>query len=556
VFVTLVLVAAPARAALITVTPSDTSGWLKIEGAKGGDIVELAPGTYKYRVMLQQTGSAASPITIRAQDPKNRPVFDLAGQAVSAWPGSYTAGDKGRGCWQVKGSHYVISGIVFKNCQDSASAGLRAVDCGPLTIRDCLFQSNTNGLTGSSQDLVVEFSELVDNGKLVATGNMTHNIYIYGGVFTLRYSYVHDPHEGQNFHIRARQATLEYNWLARPSAYPGDIMSCNTLCGSTGTNPVTQKMLLRGNVIIQGNAQNLSQVIALYNDEPGGSYDSSGESTAMELTLEYNTVIGTPVAAGKTQRLVNMRNDSGVATHVHLSNNIIVGLASLYELGSTTANNWTFDGKNNWVSTGTTALGALTATIVGASPGFVNAAAKDYTLAASSPCRGKAAPLATPPGKEYYRDEAVKLQYRARLAALDLGAFEHGTATTPVGPYGTPTPTPDAGLPADAGVKKDGAATKKDSAPPKLDGGPAKKDGAVATGDGQAASSDVPAAVADGAGQGDGAAKGDGARRADAGTAGADEGCSCALDGAPRTERAAGMLLLLLALAGLARRRR
>ena len=30
------------------------------------------------------------------------------------------------------------------------------------------------------------------------------NIYIYGGDFTLRYSYVHDPVQAQNFHIRAQ----------------------------------------------------------------------------------------------------------------------------------------------------------------------------------------------------------------------------------------------------------------------------------------------------------------------------------------------------------------
>ncbi len=87
------LLAGHARAAVIQMTTADN--WTKLESAKAGDTVEIAPGTYQFRVMLAQQGTAASPITIRAKDPANRPVWDLGGKAVSAWPGSYTAGDKG-----------------------------------------------------------------------------------------------------------------------------------------------------------------------------------------------------------------------------------------------------------------------------------------------------------------------------------------------------------------------------------------------------------------------------------------------------------------------------
>jgi hypothetical protein len=541
----LFLVPGPAAAAIIQVTPSDN--WTKIEGAKAGDIVEIAPGTYKFRVMLSQQGTATAPIIIRAKDPANRPVWDLAGQPVSAWPGSYTAGDKGRGCWQVSGSHYQISGIVFKNCQDSASAGLRAIDCGPLTVRDCLFVGNTNGLTGSSENLVVEFSEFHDNGKLVATGNMTHNIYIYGGVFTLRYSYVHDSHEGQNFHIRARESVLEYNWLARPDGYSGDIMSCNTLCGSTGTNPVTQKMLLRGNVLIQGTPKNLSQIIALFNDEPGGSYDSTGESAAMELTMIGNTVIGNQT--DPSHRLVNLRNDSGVSTKVHLSNNIFVKLGTLYEVADPAASNWSVDGQNNWVATGIGGTGNLTGTISGTDPGFVNAAGKDYTLTATSPCLGKAAALAGVPVKEYYLNEIVKLQYRLRSTAKDIGAFERGNSSPAIGPYGTPPLPPDAGLLKDAGPTSDTKPWPKTDA--KIVPGP---DGQASKGDGGPLTRDGPQSEAGQAADANPAAS-DVPGRSEAG---ADrlfgEGCDCELAGAA----SGNFLVLLLGAAGLglaARRR-
>ena len=136
--ITVLLIAPGAEAKLITVSPGDD--YKKIEAARAGDVVEIAPGTYKFRVMLRALGTATKPITIRAKDPSNRPVWDLKGKSVKEWPGSYTAGDRGRGCWQVKGSHYVISGIIFRNCQDNSSAGLRTINSGPVTVRNCLFE--------------------------------------------------------------------------------------------------------------------------------------------------------------------------------------------------------------------------------------------------------------------------------------------------------------------------------------------------------------------------------------------------------------------------------
>ncbi len=95
------LFASPALANVIMVSPADgTTGYKKIEGAQPGDEVIIAPGTYAYRVYLTQTATAAQPIYIHAQDPANPPVWDFGKTLVENAPGSYTADDKGRGCWQ------------------------------------------------------------------------------------------------------------------------------------------------------------------------------------------------------------------------------------------------------------------------------------------------------------------------------------------------------------------------------------------------------------------------------------------------------------------------
>ena len=71
---------------------------------------------------------------------------------------------------------------------------------------------------------MVEFSEFDGNGNTNAS-SPTHNIYIYGGTFTMRYSYLHDPVQAQNFHVRAQQALIESNWIARGASYEGDLMT-------------------------------------------------------------------------------------------------------------------------------------------------------------------------------------------------------------------------------------------------------------------------------------------------------------------------------------------
>jgi hypothetical protein len=115
-----------AAGALINVTTNDT--YTKIEGANAGDTVIIAPGTYAFRVYLTKQGSPDNPIIIQALDPSNPPVWDFGATLVENAPGSYTAGDRGRGGWQFSGAQsYNISGIVFRHCRTASynSAGIR-----------------------------------------------------------------------------------------------------------------------------------------------------------------------------------------------------------------------------------------------------------------------------------------------------------------------------------------------------------------------------------------------------------------------------------------------
>jgi hypothetical protein len=414
-----------AKAAVINVTTNDS--YTKIESAKAGDEVVIAPGVYAFRVYLTKQASVTNPISIHALYPRNPPVWDFGTNYVESAPGSYTAGDRGRGGWQFSGAaNYNISGIVFRHCRTSSfnSAGIRYYTTTTnLYVKDCVFDHDDNGLTGGTQDssATVEFCEFNGCGNTNAsTSSPTHNIYVYGGWLTMRYCYVHDPVQGQNFHIRCRSATLEYNWFARGNSYEGDLMTDDDF---SGVGPFSQTMTLRGNVIVQKSAPlNHSQVIAIYND-----------AGLTNLTLNVNAYYNTFVGNGGAAAFVHVSNADQTAMNAALSDNIISGTSLPFLIEYT--NNGIVSGSNNWLQTGA-APGPLTGSVQSAAPGFRSTAAQDFTLMSTSVCLGKAnAGIFGLPGREYYLNEMTNRRWRIRNAALDLGAFESTSTNGPVGPY-------------------------------------------------------------------------------------------------------------------------
>lgn len=431
------LVPIAARAATINVTPAD--GYQKIEAAKPGDEVVMAPGKYAFRVHLTQKSTPQAPLVIRAQDPKNPPVVDLTGTLVENAPGSYTAGDRGRGCWQLSGATNVeLSGIVFTGCRTASnnSAGIRYYNGSSVKIKDCIFRQNDNGLTGGSQDstATVEWSEFDGNGNLAASAP-THNIYVYGGTFNLRYSYLHDPIQGQNFHVRAHDSTVEYNWIARAKSYSGDLMTDDDCTAG----PCTQNMLVRGNLFLVGTPNNTSQIIAVFND-------NGISNVTMKVRVIWNTFVVTAANAHE----VHLANADGTTMTAEVSNNLVSGGAAPVLIDN--AGKGTATGTNNWLPTGTP-VGTLVASVFGSNP-FKNAAGKDFTLAPGNAINGASASVTGAPDKEYFQDEVLARAYRVRATTKDIGAFESTTTGSGIGPYGTPpVPTTDAGVPTgDSGV--------------------------------------------------------------------------------------------------------
>jgi hypothetical protein len=297
-----------------------------------------------------------------------------------------------------------------------------------LYLKDCVFMQNDNGITGGTQEstATVEHCEFSTNGNLSASA-ATHNLYIYGGIFTMRYCYVHDSVQAENFHIRARNATLEYNWFARAKSYEGDLMTDDDF---SGTGPFAQNITVRGNVFVQAAApDNHSQVFVLYND-----------TTLTNLTMTAQVLYNTFVGNGGNAAFVHLSNADGTQMTAEESDNVIYGTTRPYLIENTAVG--TISGLNNWLQTNATA-GTLTSSVRSAAPGFRNTALQDYTLTPGSACIGTANfSVYGLPGKEYYRNETTNRMWRIRAAARDIGAFESTSTNPPVGPYDSiPSPS-------------------------------------------------------------------------------------------------------------------
>ena len=408
-----------AVATIITVTTNDM--YAKIEAADPGDQVLIAPGTYAFRVHLTKHATVANPIVIQALDPLHPPVWDFGTNPVENATGSHTAGDRGRGGWQLSGAqNYRIRGIIFRHCRnaDGNSAAIRYYNgTTNLHLQDCLFEWNDNGLTGGTQDsqATVEGCEFSANGNTNASAP-THNIYVYGGDLTLRYCYVHDSVQSENFHLRCRKVTLEFNWFARANNYEGDLMTDDDL---SGPGPFTQTMSLRGNIFVQNRSPgNHSQVLVLFND-------TQRTNLTLSVRLLYNTFVGADVDSA----FLNLGNRDGTRMTAEFSDNIIYGTRTPLRIENTSAA--TVTGSHNWIQTNADG-NSLTGSVQTASPGFCNVADGDYRLAQGSSSIGAAdTSVLGLPAREYFQNEINNCQSRIRNAARDLGAFESTSTNAP-----------------------------------------------------------------------------------------------------------------------------
>src|SRR5499433_82011 len=315
--------------------------------------VTLDPGTYHDACQLTASGSAAAPIVLRGV-PGPRPVFDATGLDLSG------AGSVPRAIFQFTGgSHWRVSHLELKNAANrSANGAAFRVTAGALdviiddvSVHDC----QDGFMSDGAATLTVRASDVFHNG---AGDGFSHNFYVQGQSIVLIGNHIHDSKNGQNVKVRSHDALIAYNLIENAGNSEIDLIQ-----NPPQTDAPNANATLIGNVIVRpATADNNSQVIVWGSDNPSDT-GRNGSLFAINNTF---------ILANPSNRLFHAISPAA-GSQIHLVNSIVHATVSGTGLATDATTSAILVGSNDWISTGVTSAGALTAVLTGASPGFVSA---------------------------------------------------------------------------------------------------------------------------------------------------------------------------------------
>jgi hypothetical protein len=440
---------------------------------KAGDVVEIQ-GNASYKAFeIESQGTETAPITFRG--------VRVAGKRPLVAGGEITI--------LVLGNHVVLEGL-------EVSGGTQ--DCvvhrahGTVLRDDVVHGCPRHGILGTDTDsgsITMEYVEVYDAGADRPSESLKHPVYIAtderahpGSVFRMQHCYVHDANGGNSVKSRAERNEIYGNWLEGGQYYELELIGPDD--GDTLTAPREDSDVV-GNVFFQ--TKSVSYVVRI-----GG--DGSGRTGG-----RYRFVNNTFVHAANEGNFGAFRFSYSLES-VELYNNVFVSPRPIEYLARETELQWVSGrrvaGANNWITTGTTNIPeGLTGTIFGTDPGFVDLAKRDVRPKAESPLVDKGAattartdayaiprPLAKPTHTPPLRGLPAlgKATVRASVGAIDIGAYEYGSATEEPGVPGTEPPIPSGTPGADGGLSGDGGPTT--SADPSDSGCTCEAAGATANG--------------------------------------------------------------------------
>jgi hypothetical protein len=377
--------------------------------AYAGDLIEVHYGLYHVtsasdpKNWFKRGGTAENPVTIRGiPNPQgDLPVFDADAEPIDraifyVW--DYTP-------------NYVIENLEFRNARrsdvypDNAAAAFILGD--NITFRNCYSHDNDHGwvATDTAENTLLEYCHTAYNGKLPgASGNTTHNHYVFSYSITVRGCYIHHSTEGQNFKSRASHVVFEGNLVEDDGNYSWQLASNNAA-----------NSLMIGNAIVKGVEARNNRIII-----------SVGEGRVMggTLTMINNTIVSTGV------NNCYITSDALAATDLVLYNNVFYGVSSdLFDWAGTGMR----IGSHNWFKPGMTVPAGIADSLFGNDPGFVNVFVLDCHLKPAAAVRdvGTNAPQwlnrynvwETRLPQSQYVEHAYAAP-RPNDGQLDIGAFE------------------------------------------------------------------------------------------------------------------------------------
>ncbi len=401
----------------VSPTESDKTIISKIEGAQAGDRIKIAPGTYKVRIRLTNSGKKDAPIIVEGSG-DSRPRWDLSGHDIDAFPGSKWFE---RSAWQIEGKYIEIRNIEFLNAHLETGgtagngSGIRLLNARDITIENCLFKNNDNGIQGHGENVLVQRCQFQGNGETDKNpyADSGHNIYTHSGSWTFRFCSIIDS-KHQNAHCRGSDIRFEYCWFENEGSYALDLMTSqkdHERHGGAYSGAIT----LLGCVVIQAkNPKNTSKIVAL-------SCQPRKDSVALNVNLYYCTVIGN----GSSAAIVRTSKDHPFKSRINIYNSLFQGIGQSVRIDSQ-GNGFDIvsDIRSNiWPEALKKDLDA--ANHFPQQMLFADAIHHDYRLTSKSEGIGLAnANLGEMP-RWHIIQKSGKLEILPRNTAQDVGAYEH-----------------------------------------------------------------------------------------------------------------------------------
>ncbi len=434
------------------------------ESLNAGDIVRIhwRPTPYKEKWVIGRQGTAASPIVVQGvPGPGGElPVIDGNG-ATTRLALDFTS--ETRGVIKIGAStvppdtlprHIVIEGLVIQGARSGYSftddsgatqtyqdnASTIYVEKGEnITIRDCELRDAGNGFFVASSNALASRDILVERCFIHGNGNtgsiFEHNIYVAGIGMTFQFNRLGPlalGAGGNNLKDRSAGLVVRYNWLE------GGNRQLDLVNGEDSVlirnDPAYDETHVYGNVLIEPEGAGNRQMIHYGGDTGGNNGWRKGT-----LWLYGNTFI-----SRRTDRTTLMRLSSNDES-CDARDNIVW----LQDAAGSTLSLLDVDGvltwSHNWIEPGyVDSFGNFRGTLIddgtsilGSDPGFRDAAAEDFHLAASSACRD----AGIPPHPSLLPAHDLLLEYTKHQAGegrpndglYDIGAYEQ--ATVPVADF-------------------------------------------------------------------------------------------------------------------------
>jgi hypothetical protein len=391
---------------------------------KPGDVVEVQGNqTYAGTVTFgpESGGQVGLPVTVRGVAVSGRlPV--LSGIGPGQWNVMVVL---------LNANHFVFENfeIVGDTNVDHQCVVHKAND---VTVRGVVVHGCAGqGLMGTDFDsgsLTLEYSEFYQNGNSM----YGHQIYmatdetVYpGSVFRMQYCYVHDGAGGNNVKSRAERNEIYFNWIEAALYHELDLI------GPDGQDAALARedSDVVGNVFIKTSEWRIARI--------GG--DGTGNTAG-----RYRFVNNTMVLSSSSSIAIGLQE---TVETLEMYNNVIYGQAGkqyqVYNHSEPSGASPVFSGANNWVLTGMKSVPPTwTGTIIGTSPGWVNASAYDYhpvdgsalidagtSNTAASGTQAFPRPLLLPDHMPPMRQLSAAAEPRPVSGAIDIGAFEWGVGT-------------------------------------------------------------------------------------------------------------------------------